>query len=90
MKPYYEPQHVIDAAALFVKAADKFRNVENYNYDIVDIVRQAIAEKGRITYMEMIDALTNADTLAFDSASNRFLSLIKGQDDFLIQGRNSR
>ena len=83
MKPYYEPQHVIDAAALFVKAADKFRNVENYNYDIVDIVRQAIAEKGRITYMEMIDALTNADTLAFDSASNRFLSLIKGQDELL-------
>lgn len=83
MKPYYEPQHVIDAAAQFIKAAGKFRDVENYSYDIVDIVRQAIAEKGRITYHEMITALNNADTLAFDSAAGKFLKLINGQNELL-------
>ena len=83
MKPYYEPQQVIDAAAMFVKAADRFRNVENYRYDLVDIVRQAIAEKGRLTYQEMTTALAAADTAAFNNASQRFLTLIMGQDELL-------
>lgn len=83
MKHYYEPEDVINAARVFVLSADKFSDNENYRYDIVDIVRQAMAEKGRLTYSEMIDALNAGDAPRFAESSDRFLGLIEGQNALL-------
>ena len=47
MKDYYRPQEVIEAARLMVSVADRFKGNNNFEYDLVDIVRQALAEKGR-------------------------------------------
>lgn len=49
MKDYYDPNDVIRAAAMMVSVADEFKGNNNFEYDLVDIVRQAIAEKGRLT-----------------------------------------
>lgn len=50
MTDYYDPAAVIEAAGEFVKAADRFRGNNNYEYDLVDIMRQAVAEAGRLMY----------------------------------------
>lgn len=83
MKHYYEPADVIAAAGEFVKAADRFRGNENYEFDLVDIVRQSVAEKGRLTYAEMINALDAGDKDAFNRHSDSFLGLIAAQDRLL-------
>jgi len=83
MAPYYEPQDVIDAVQAFAAAAPRLRRNENYRYDLVDIVRQAVAEKGRLVYGEMIGALDAGDTAAFVRASDRFLGLLRDQDRLL-------
>lgn len=83
MKHYYEPEYVINAARVFVLSADKFCDNENYRYDMVDIVRQAMAEKGRLTYGEMTDALNAGDASRFADCSDRFLDLIDGQNALL-------
>lgn len=83
MKHYYEPEDVINAAQIFIMSADRFRDNENYRYDLVDIVRQAMAEKGRMTYREMTDALSAGDELRFADCSERFLGLIEGQNALL-------
>lgn len=83
MTPYYEPRDIIEAAELFAKAANDFGDNPNYRYDLVDITRQAVAEKGRLTYQEMIKAMKDGDREEFDRCSGRFLSLILVQDRLL-------
>lgn len=83
MAPYYRPEDVIAAAKRFAKGAEALAGNPNYVYDLVDITRQAISEKGRLTYRQMTDALKRGDAKAFDRASARFLSLIDAQDRLL-------
>lgn len=83
MAPYYKPEAVIAAAKNFAKAASKLGGNSNYRYDLVDITRQAVAEKGRLTYHKMIKALNERDQKTFDKESAEFLRLIKEQDRLL-------
>ncbi|MCH5327862.1 MAG: alpha-N-acetylglucosaminidase [Coprobacter sp.] len=80
---YYDPDEVIRAAASFLSAADKFRDNDNYNYDLVDILRQAVAEKGRQLYASMQSAIQSADAALFETLSRQFLRLILLQDELL-------
>lgn len=83
MHPYYDGADVIAAAEAFLAAADRFRGVENYEYDLVDILRQALAEKGRIVYHEMVDSLRAGSLAGFENAAGRFLALLDGQERLL-------
>ena len=56
MSDYYDPADVIRAAGMMVDAAERFRGNNNFEYDLVDIVRQAVAEKGRLMYRVLVDA----------------------------------
>lgn len=83
MAPYYNPEDVIKAAKQFGKGIKKLGGNANYVYDLVDITRQAIAEKGRLTYNKMIAALKKNDMKSFGIESDRFLNLILEQDSLL-------
>lgn len=83
MEPYYAPDSVIQAALRFAEAAPALADNPNYRYDLVDIVRQGVAERGRLVYKEMVDAFNRADRPAFIDAADRFLSLILAQDRLL-------
>lgn len=83
MKDYYQPQEVIEAARLMVSAADLYRGNNNFEYDLVDIVRQAIAEKGRLMQKAVTAAYRAGDKPLFELASQRFLQLILLQDELL-------
>ena len=48
MSNYYNPDDILRAATLFASVADKYRGNNNYEYDLVDIVRQAMADQGRV------------------------------------------
>ncbi len=83
MDDYYRPEEVIWAAGILLSAADRFEGNNNFEYDLVDIVRQAVAEKGRLVYPVMIDAFKAGEKELFDAASSRFLELILLQDRLL-------
>lgn len=83
MKDYYNPWDVIRAAGKLVSVADKYKGNNNFEYDLVDIVRQAIAEKGRLMYKAAMAALQTGDKAVFETAANRFLELILLQDELL-------
>lgn len=83
MVKYYEPEEVIRAAGILLSAADRFKGNNNFEYDLVDIVRQAVAEKGRLVYPILIDALKAGEKELFAAASQRFLDLILLQDRLL-------
>ena len=42
---YYDPTTTTEAARLMVSVADKYRGNNNFEYDLVDITRQAIADR---------------------------------------------
>lgn len=83
MSDYYDPADVIRAAGMMVEAAECFRGNNNFEYDLVDIVRQAVAEKGRLMYRVLVDAYKAGDRELFKLSSDRFLRLILMQDRLL-------
>ena len=83
MKDYYDPQEVIEAARLMVSVADQFVGNNNFEYDLVDIVRQAIAEKGRLQLKVVRAAYQAGEKELYQAAYQRFLDLILLQDELL-------
>ncbi len=83
MEPYYKPEDIIRAVGIMLSAADRFKGNNNFEYDLIDIVRQAVAEKGRLVYPIMIDAYKAGEKELFAASSQRFLDLILLQDKLL-------
>ncbi len=82
-KPYYNPEDVFKAAQLMCDAADKFAHNSNFIYDLIDITRQAIADKGRIMISRLDAAAKAGNKEAYADAANKFLLLIDLQDTLL-------
>lgn len=80
---YYEPDDVIRAARLLLSVAENYRGNNNFEYDLVDILRQAVAEKGRRTQLEIAHAFRSSDRSAFKRNTTKFLRLIHLQDELL-------
>ena len=83
MSDYYDPEDVIEAARLMVSVADQFIGNNNFEYDLIDIVRQAIAEKGRSLLKSIRSAYHLGDQLLYRHLSDQFLDLILLQDELL-------
>ena len=82
-KDYYDPQDVIEAARLMLSAADRFRGNSRFEYDLIDIVRQAVAEQGRRQHRRMATAYRAGDADMFAAESQKFLDLILLQERLL-------
>ena len=82
-KDYYNPKEVMESARLMLSVADKYKGNNNFEYDLVDVLRQAIAEKGRLTLKVVSAAYKAEDKALFKQASERFLQLILLQDELL-------
>ena len=83
MSDYYDPWEVIRAAYAFASEADRFRGNNNYEYDLADIVRQAVAEKGRMVYKVMQAARQAGEKPLFEASARRFMQLLEAQDRLL-------
>lgn len=83
MRDYYDPHEVIKAAMLMLSVADQFKGNNNFEYDLVDIVRQAIAEKGRLLLKVVRTAYEAGEYNLYKSLSKQFLDLILLQDELL-------
>lgn len=80
---YYNDADVVKAAQLMLSAADRFADNANYRYDLVDVVRQAIADRGRELIGEISAAADHRDKDAYRILSSEFLDLILLQDSLL-------
>ena len=82
-RDYYRPTDILRAANMMLAAADELRGNNNYEYDLTDILRQAVAEKGRMVSAVMTAAYKAGEAGLFHEASQRFLQLILLQDRLL-------
>lgn len=90
MRNYYDPDDTRRAAELMVKAADAFRGNNNFEYDLVDIVRQAMDDQARLQYHRVIADYKAGARRAFSSDSARFLRMLLLQDSLLGTRREFR
>lgn len=80
---YYNPEDIFKAACLMVSVADQFKGNNNFEYDLVDVVRQAVAEKGRLVLGAIKASHQAGEKLVCQQLSKRFLDLILLQDELL-------
>jgi len=83
MENYYDPTSTEEAARLMVQVADKYRGNNNFEYDLVDVVRQSLADRGRIVYNRAVADFKSFDKKAFKKHSEEFLHLLLLQDKLL-------
>ena len=81
--PYYDFADVARAARLLLEAAPELRDNANYLYDVVDVTRQTVADRGRQVAAEFRDAAERGDSAVYRVASQKFLRLIELQDSLL-------
>lgn len=82
-QPYYDHAEVARAARLLIDAAPQFADNRNYLYDMVDVTRQAIADKGREVAARFGKAADEGEREAYALEAARFLRLIILQDRLL-------
>lgn len=83
MQNYYDPTTTEEAARLMLSVADKYRGNNNFEYDLVDIVRQSLSDRGRIVYNQTIADFKSFDKKSFFAHSKEFLDILLAQDELL-------
>ena len=90
MRNYYDPEATLEAARLMALAAERHRGNNNFEYDLVDITRQAVADQARILYQRVIADYKAFSRKDFDKDSQYFIDMIMAQDQLLGTRREFR
>jgi alpha-N-acetylglucosaminidase len=79
----YDPIELAKAWAIFVGQAEAFKNSEGFQYDLVDITRQVLANYASPLQQKIAQAYQKNDAASFKKYSAEFLSLIDDMDTLL-------
>ena len=82
-KMYYDAKETQRALGLMLEVADRFRGCNNFEYDLTDIARQAVADKANVLLKQIEGAYDKNDRPQFKKLSDDFLGLILLQDSLL-------
>jgi len=66
-----------------IKASPNFKDVDGFQYDLVDLSRQIMADYASILQQDIAVAYQNKNIKTFQLKSNQFLELIKDMDKLL-------
>ena len=83
MKNYYDPNATLTAARLMNSAARQLRGNNNFEYDLVDITRQALADQARLQYQHTIADYKAFNIEGFKKNAECFLQMLLLQDELL-------
>jgi alpha-N-acetylglucosaminidase len=79
----YDPAKLVKAWGLLINAADSLKQSDGFNYDIVDVTRQVLANYANPLQQKMAAAYQNKDQAQFKLYSSRFLDLMDDMDALL-------
>ena len=85
---YYDPGSTRKAAELMLAAADRFKGNANFEYDLVDILRQAVADEARIVYQHTMADYKAFSRKGYEAGRDRFLSMLLLQDELLASHKD--
>ncbi|MDP9076742.1 MAG: alpha-N-acetylglucosaminidase [Bacteroidota bacterium] len=79
----YDPKDLIKAWALLVQAKDSLKQSDGYQYDLVDVTRQVLANYASPLHQKIAAAFENKDRASFKRYSSAFLQLMDDMDTLL-------
>lgn len=79
----YNPMELVKAWNLMIGSSAELAQSEGFQYDLVDITRQVMANYASKVQQQMAIAYENKDMNAFGQSSQHFLELISDMDDLL-------
>jgi alpha-N-acetylglucosaminidase len=89
----YDPNKLEEAAREFLRTGKELGDIDAYQADAVDLVRQVVANRGLDVYRRMVSAFEAKDKARFNHAADAFRMLILNQDtlvgtrrEFLLGG----
>lgn len=82
-EPFYNTDSVRLAAEKMLSIAEIYKGNNNFEYDLIDIVRQTIANKAYYLQKDITEAYRAKDKQKFDLLSQQFLNLMLAQDTLL-------
>ncbi|AOM76314.1 alpha-N-acetylglucosaminidase [Pedobacter steynii] len=72
-----------EAALEFAKAAPDFKSSDTYQIDLINMLRQVLANDGERVFEAMVKAYNDKNTAQFSRFSAQFLDMIRLTDDLL-------
>ena len=79
----YKPKDFLPAWDYFIAAADKFRSSDGFQYDLVDITRQVLANYADSVHASLVRAWRAKDPAAYKKYCDEFLQIISDLDSLL-------
>ena len=79
----YNPKDFLPAWDHMIAASDKCKNSDGFQYDLVDITRQVLANYALIVHEKFVQAYRDKDSGAFKKYSDEFLQIITDMDSLL-------
>ena len=83
LKKGYDTALFVKAVQAFATAAPSFGNSETYKIDLINFVRQVIANRADTVFANMVTAYNEKNTNAFNIAADAFLTLHTLTDELL-------
>lgn len=80
---YYSADSTAKAARLLVSVANRYRGVNNFEYDVVDVLRQSIADRANGLLKKISESYDRKDIASYQKLTLQFLNLILIQDKLL-------
>ncbi|MEO2061912.1 MAG: alpha-N-acetylglucosaminidase [Christiangramia sp.] len=84
----YELEELVKAWDYFISASEQLENSEGYQYDLVDLTRQVLANYATSIQQQIAEDHKNGDPKAFKKNSDDFISLIEDMDRLLATQEN--
>jgi len=79
----YAPMELVKAWEQFMTASEDLKAIDSYQFDVVDISRQVLADYASIVQQKVAKDYTDKNMKAFKKDSKDFLELISDMDDLL-------
>jgi alpha-N-acetylglucosaminidase len=79
----YKPKDFLPAWDLMIAAADKCKNSDGFQYDLVDITRQALANYADLVHEKLARAYRDKDRVAYKKYCDEFIQIITDMDSLL-------
>jgi alpha-N-acetylglucosaminidase len=79
----YQPKDFLPAWDYFIGATDKCKNSDGFQYDLVDITRQVLANYALSVHAKLVLAYQEKDRAAYKKYSDEFLQIITDMDSLL-------
>ncbi len=83
VRPFYSTDSVRMAAETLLSVAGKYKGNNNFEYDLVDVVRQTVANRAYHLQLAVTKAYRDSSLTEFRQLSKEFLALILAQDKLL-------